>query len=281
MSSASLQTAVTFLFVPATRPERLAKALASGADVAVIDLEDAVAPDAKGAARQLAADALEGIEQRSRGRIILRVNGSDTPWHREDLLAAMRCIGTGLGGVMLPKAERPADVATAAHALGSAAHLMPLIESLAGVDGLGEIARCPRVVRLGFGHLDYQADLGMECDAEEADLLGVRHEIVAASRRADLAPPADGVTTAFDDPVKVRTDALRARRAGFGAKLCIHPAQVEPVRSAFAPSPDELAWAQRVLDADAQARGGVCVLDGRMVDGPVVRQARRIAGRAQ
>ncbi|QDL37379.1 hypothetical protein EUB48_08915 [Rhodoferax sediminis] len=138
------------------------------------------------------------------------------------------------------------------------------------------LAASPQVVRLAFGNLDFQADLGLACDPDEAELVPVRLALVLASRRATLAAPIDGITASTTDPVRIQTDAQRSRRAGFGAKLCIHPAQVAVVNAALAPTPAELEWARRVLAAYAQAGGGVFSLDDRMVDAPVVRLAQRI-----
>lgn len=270
-----LAQAKTFLFVPANRPERFAKALASGADAVIIDLEDAVAPDDKPAARDALVQAWPGIDRARRHHILIRINARDTRWRAGDLavLSALR-----VAGAMVPKAETADELAVVAAALGPGCVLVPLVESAAGLVAVQALARAPQVLRLAFGHLDYQVDLGMACDgdSDELALIPARHAIVLASRVAGLAPPLDGVTQNTVDTAVARADAQRARRAGFGGKLCIHPAQVAPVRSAFVPGADELAWAQRVLTAAASAGGGAVSLDGRMVDAPVIALARRV-----
>jgi len=154
--------------------------------------------------------------------------------------------------------------------------VVPLIESAAGLAALDAIATAPQVLRLAFGHLDFQADLGMACDAQEAELVPVRLAIVLASRRARLAAPIDGVSPDWRDLERLESDARRARRGGFGAKLCIHPTQVAPVHAALGPSSDEVAWAHRVREAAQGARGGVVSVDGKMIDAPIVKLAERL-----
>ena len=263
----------SYLFVPADRPERYAKALASDADAVIVDLEDAVAPAAKEGARAALADWLAHGAGQATVRVIVRINAADTPWFADDL-ALVR--SPRIAAVMLPKAERRTDLASIAHDC-----LLPLIETAAGVDAVREIARTPHVQRLVFGSIDLQADLGIVGDDQE--LLLFRSQLVLQSRLAGIAPPVDGVCTAIDDAAALEAQTLRARRLGFGAKLCIHPRQVEAVNLGFTPSAEELAWARRVIDASAAAGGGAVAVDGKMVDKPVLLRARAMmqqAGRA-
>ncbi|CAN7635565.1 CoA ester lyase [Acidovorax sp. LjRoot66] len=276
----AMARATTFLFVPAIRPERIAKALASGAGAVVVDLEDAVAPGEKAAARTALLAAVKALEPAQRARLLVRANAAGTPWHTDDVAAVAACVAQGLAGAMLAKAESAAVLAAVARALGPQGLLVPLVESNAGLDALDALAQAPQVVRLAFGHLDFQVDLGMECAADEAELLPVRLALVRASRRAGLAAPVDGVTTATDDLARLAEDTARSRRLGFGGKLCIHPAQVAPVQAAFAPDPAALAWARRVLDEASAHGGAVFRLDGRMVDAPVLALAARLLARA-
>lgn len=267
-----LALARSFLFVPATRPERFAKALASGADAVIIDLEDAVAPTDKEVARQMLAQAWPGFSAAEGARVLVRVNASATAWHDADLTLLGQL---GVTNVMLPKAESAAHLAHVTGALGPACVLLPLIESVAGLDAADALAHSPQVLRLAFGNLDFQADAGMACGPDEPELTAVRLAVVLASRRAQLAAPVDGVTPGTQDTAQLERDVLRSRSGGFGAKLCIHPSQVALVNQAFTPSPSELDWARRVLAASAAAGGGVISLDGRMVDAPVLRLAQR------
>ncbi|XAH25943.1 CoA ester lyase [Xylophilus sp. GW821-FHT01B05] len=276
-----LALARSFLFVPADRPERLARALASGAGAVIVDLEDAVAPDQKEAARLALAQGFGALTSAERARLLVRINAAGTPWHAADLALLGTLAAQGLGGVMLPKSEDPADLQRLAQAVGPACGLLPLIESGAGLDALDALAACPQVLRLAFGHLDFQADLGLACEADEAELLPVRLALVQATRRAGLAPPVDGVTTALGDGARLAADVARAKRGGFGAKLCIHPSQIAVVEAAFAPSAEELQWARRVREGMQAAGGGVFRLDGRMVDAPVLRLAERLLAAGQ
>ncbi|MBS0494333.1 MAG: CoA ester lyase, partial [Proteobacteria bacterium] len=123
------------------------------------------------------------------------------------------------------------------------------------------------------GHIDFQVDAGMACAEDESELLPIRMAVVLAARRAGIAAPIDGVTVDTQNPERMRHDADRARRMGFGAKLCIHPAQVAVLHAAFDPGDAAVAQARRVQQALQDAGGGVCVLDGRMVDAPVLLQA--------
>jgi citrate lyase subunit beta/citryl-CoA lyase len=267
-----LAQARSFLFVPGNRPERFAKALASGADAVIIDLEDAVPLDAKDTARSALLSAWADFDADQRARLLVRVNPVSTPWHEADLAAVASL--SGLGALMLPKAENPQQLEHAFTACG--VPVLPLIESAEGVGQMDAIARVSGVLRLGLGHIDLQADLGLRCGPDEAEIAPIRLAMVVASRRAGLPAPVDGVTTATTDAQVLAQDAQRSRRFGFGAKLCIHPAQVAGVHQALAPTEAECAWAERVLAAEAQARGGAFSVDGKMVDPPVLLLARQI-----
>ncbi|HQR54505.1 MAG TPA: CoA ester lyase [Burkholderiaceae bacterium] len=258
------RVARSYLFVPGTRPERFAKAIASGAHAVIVDLEDAVAPADKERAREIVASALDAAHP-----LYVRINGIGTPWFDADLAL---CAHPGIAGVVLPKAE-DADAVAAVHAATHGrAIVLPLIESAAGLWNARAIAEAPGVLRLAFGSIDFQVDLGISDD----DLLAYRAAIVLASRVAGRIAPVDGVTTSIDDAALVRRDAERARALGFGGKLCIHPAQVAIVNAAFRPTEAEVAWAERVVAADAAAQGAAVAVDGRMVDRPVLLQARAI-----
>lgn len=273
--SLALAAARSFLFVPANRPERFVKALASGADAIIIDLEDAVSPAEKTTARQQLANAFGQFATGDRSRVVVRMNASGTPWEDDDLKLLAQLVAQGLTDVMVPKAETVAGLQRVALAVGPACALLPQVESVAGLDVADALAGAPQVLRLAFGNLDFQADLGLACAPDEAELAPVRLALVLASRRASLAAPIDGVTPGLKDRVQLQADVARSRRGGFGGKLCIHPAQVATVNAAFTPSAVELAWAQRVLAAFEAAGDGVISIDGRMVDAPVLRLAQQ------
>lgn len=271
----SVRHACSFLFVPATQPERLPKALASGADLVIADWEDAVAPADKERARTALADALAALPAPQRARLLVRINSEATPWFAADLQALAQLTAQGLAGAVVPKAERAQTLQAVARAAGPQAALVPLVESVAGLAAADALAAAPQVARLAFGHLDFQVDAGMACADDEQELLPVRMALVLASRRAGLAAPIDGVTVDTRNPERMGRDAERARRMGFGGKLCIHPAQVPVLHAAFDPDEAAVTHAQRVRQALEQAGGGVCVLDGRMVDAPVLAQAEQ------
>jgi len=252
------------LFVPADRPERFGKAATSGADAVIIDLEDAVAPAAREAARQRIAAALPAAP------VIIRVNAPGTPWHDGDIDLIRRL---GAVGVMLAKAEDPAAITAIAQRLkGSHRIIIPLIETALGVHRAVAIAAAAGVVQLAFGPADFRNDIGCG-EAPEAMLLA-RSSLALASRLAGLPAPLDGPCFDFRDAEKTMQEARHARMLGFGGKLCIHPNQVTWVKDAFRPSAAEVAWARKVLAVEAG--GAAANLDGTMIDAPVVARAQRI-----
>ncbi|WP_153502669.1 HpcH/HpaI aldolase/citrate lyase family protein [Cumulibacter manganitolerans] len=268
----TIADARTLLFVPGGKPELFAKAAASGADGFIADLEDAVAPEAKDAARAL---AVEGLAQAPG---VVRINAVGTPWHNADLAAVAGA--PGVTGVMLPKAEDAEAVRAVAERLAGTPLLL-LVESALGVRDVAALAQVPGVTRLSFGNLDFALDAGIEPRSDDEDeLLFARSAITLASRAAGLPGPMDGVLGDF------RNDDLMARRTrrafdlGFRGKLCIHPRQVAVVHEAIAPSEEEVAWARRIVDGAGALEGAAVQVDGEMVDRPVLLKARDILARA-
>jgi citrate lyase subunit beta/citryl-CoA lyase len=261
-----MMTPRSYLFVPADRPDRFAKALATGADQVIIDLEDAIAAEAKERVRP----ALAAWLQAAPVPVALRINAIETAWFAGDLAL---CALPGVAAVMLPKAEGRRELVAVSQAAPGRA-LLPMIETAVGVSRLHDIAATPGVERLAFGALDLQLDLGIDGDGDE--LLMFRSQLVLASRLARLAAPVDGVCTALDDSALVEHDAERARRLGFGAKLCIHPRQVGIVNRIFTPGPAQVAWARRVVEAAGRSHGAAVAVDGRMVDLPVILRAQAV-----
>ena len=257
------------LFVPADRPDRYAKALAApGATGAILDLEDAVAPDRKAYAREQAAAYLDAAET---SRVVVRINPPRTPDGIADLhgLAAAR----PPAAIAVPKVDDASDVAAVAEALPGVPQIV-LIETAKGLVHCERIAEVPAVLALAFGPYDLAAELGA---ASEADaLLPHRARMVVAARAAGRYA-IDGPAREYGDAAIPRRDALHALRLGFDGKLLIHPAQLAPVRAAFAPSADEIAYARRIVAA-AEA-GSPAVLDGTMIDAPIVALAERVLRR--
>jgi citrate lyase subunit beta/citryl-CoA lyase len=260
-----------FLFVPGTRPERFIKALDSGANAVVLDLEDAVPEEDKELARNAIRTAWPTFSAEQKNRLVIRSNSPGSKFYAADLILAQEL---NVACILIPKSESQDEINGAALVLPNTA-IIPMIETAIGLDQLREIANSNQVIRLALGNLDLQADLGMICDQDETQLQTARYQIVLASRLAQIAPPIDGVTPSTDDVERINRDAQRAKAMGFGGKLCIHPKQVSIVKSAFMPSQEELVWAQRVIDADAASKGGAVKLDGRMIDRPVVLLAQR------
>ena len=260
-----------FLFVPGTRPERFSKALDSGADAVVLDLEDAVAAEDKEKARHAIRTAWPSFTAEQKKRLVIRSNSPGSQFYSADLILAQ---ALDVACLLIPKSESLDQINGAALMLPKTA-IIPMIETAIGIDRLKEIANSEQVLRLALGNLDLQADLGMVCDIQESELQVARYQIVLASRLAQISPPVDGVTPTTDDIERITNDAQRAKRMGFGGKLCIHPKQVPLVKLAFMPTVEELDWATRVIEADKASKGGAVKLDGRMVDRPIVLLAQR------
>lgn len=273
MSIVDAASVTTALFVPGDRQERFEKAAAAGADLVVIDLEDAVAPAQKDVARQAASETLSpsGGGLAAAVRINAIAEGGIDDLRVLDRLAA--AAPEQLRAVLVPKAESPGDLATVGSALPGIP-LIPLIESAAGLRAVDELARVPGVVRLAFGALD----LGVDLDATSPVLLDhARCAIVLSSRAAGLTKPLDSPHPGFRDLAPVRSSAVAARALGFGGQLCIHPSQVQIVADAFRPTSEEREWARRVI---ATGESGAAQVDGVMVDRPVLLRAQTILARA-
>jgi citrate lyase subunit beta/citryl-CoA lyase len=258
----------SYLFVPGNRPDRYSKACGTRAHAVIVDLEDAVAPAEKIAARAALCDWLTPER-----RVLVRVNAPGSEWFDDDVAA---CAREGIVGVVLPKAERSDDVASVVRVCGERP-VYPLIESARGLWNALAVAQAPNVGALMFGSLDFQADLATTDD----ELLYARSRLVLVSRVAGIDAPVDGVTQSIDDPELLRRDCHRARQLGFGAKLCIHPMQVDIVNRCLGPNDDDLAWAQRVIEAFAASSGNAALLDGKMIDRPVLLKAQAMLDEAK
>jgi citrate lyase subunit beta/citryl-CoA lyase len=274
--SSIVAVARSFLFVPATRPERIAKALDSGADAVIVDLEDAVAPERKQEARTLVADVWPSLQGHE--RLCIRINGLGSSDYALDTAL---CARLKPAAVVVPKAESALALQSLFVHLDQSVALIPLIETARGWLDAQLIAQAAGVVRLAFGTLDFQVDMGMQCDSEESELAAVRLALTAVSRINGLASPIDGVTVALGDDERTKADTVRGRRFGFGAKFCIHPNQVGPVHEGFRPSAAELSWAKRVMDTVASEGSDAIKLDGRMIDRPMIELAKSHLRRGQ
>ncbi|MDB2324408.1 CoA ester lyase [Alphaproteobacteria bacterium] len=262
---------ITYLFVPADRPDRYEKALTSGADRIIIDLEDAVRPDNKMVARDAIAAATLDWQN-----VIIRINAVDSV-HFEFDMSLLRNVP--VPKVMIAKAESAHMVTKVDDALDRKCQLLPQIETVKSLFALGDILHAKRVDRLAFGHLDFALDLGSGSD--DNALLYARSQIVMHSRYAGKPAPIDSVTVDFRDAKAAQADAASAKNLGFGGKLIIHPAQEKPVKKGFAPSPTDIAWAETILQIVEKGGRGALAADGSMIDKPVEIRARHILDRAK
>jgi citrate lyase subunit beta/citryl-CoA lyase len=253
------------LFVPGDRPDRFLKAARSGADAVIIDLEDAVAPGNKPAAREALTDA-----PFKDAPVYLRINGSRSDWYAQDIKAAA---GQPWAGILLPKAEGAAEVAALWRQVG--VPIIAMVESALGLANARAMAAVDGVVRLAFGSIDFAADLGAAPTREA--LLAARSELVLASRLGGCHAPLDGVTANLEDAALAEADARHALSLGFGGKFAIHPRQVAAILAGFAPGDDEVAWARRIL---ATGKDGAERIGDGFADAPVRRRAEAIMARA-
>lgn len=265
-----LLTARSFLFAPGSDDYKLRRALASAADAVIADLEDAVTPATKVAAREIVASVYSEVTD-TPGLRLVRVNAVETSWHRDDLAMIA---DLGIDGVVLPKATARA---AAAFAEAVSLPIIAIVETAEGLRGAYELASSPSVVGLVLGAVDLGVALGLEPRPDGQELLYARSSVVVDSAAARLRGPIDQVWLDLRDPAGLRDDCALARSLGFRGKACIHPGQVAIVNDAFTPSGRELDRARDVVAAFEQAEReglGVIALDGEMVDLPVVERAR-------
>ncbi|WP_338523844.1 CoA ester lyase [Pseudomonas batumici] len=267
---------ISYLFVPGNRPERFAKAVDARPDAIILDLEDAVHPDSKAASRAAIWVWQESTPVTGCQRYI-RLNDVNSRFFAQDMtwLGDMR-YPERCAGIFLPKVECPETLSRVVERLRAwhpDLQIVAIIETAKGLQQVEAIAGIPGVTRLAFGSLDFSLDI--DCRQIPEAFLFARNRIVLASRTARLPAPIDGVTPAISDMAVVARESHYARALGFGAKLCIHPAQLDTVQRAFLPDARQLAWADRVLSAVAGGSHAVQV-DGEMVDLPLIEQAQRL-----
>jgi citrate lyase subunit beta/citryl-CoA lyase len=250
----------------------------------ILDLEDAVAIAEKAATRNLVAAALE---HRRQGLLYVRVNAVDTEFCYWDIVAVLR---PGLDGIILPKVESAAELATIEWLLAQLERdrglpigdidLIPIIETARGIEQIGAIlAAATRVRRIAFGAGDFTLDVNMAWSRSETELAHARAVIVTASRATGIDAPLDTVWVDLTDKEGLEASARTALRYGFQGKMCIHPGQFEVVNRVFTPSNAEIAFAERVIAAfaKAEAEGSAAIqLDGKFIDYPIVYRAQRV-----
>lgn len=255
------------LFVPGNRKDRFAKAAACGTDAVILDLEDAVAPEHKSAARD--AVAAHGIEKVP---VYVRINARTSAYFEADLIGLRN---TPLSGIMLAKAESSADIVAVRQVLKRDVPVIPLVETAAAFKDLTALLDAPGILQAAFGSLDFALDMG--CQPSWEALSYVRGQLVLHSRLAGLPAPLDGVTSTINDLLAVQSDAKKASDLGFGGKLAIHPRQVGEILGAFLPDEESIKWARSVISMSES--GVVGQVDGKMVDRPLIESARSILAR--
>jgi citrate lyase subunit beta / citryl-CoA lyase len=263
-----------WLFVPGHDQRKLPKALSSDADAVIIDWEDAVPPGQKEAARAQTRATL--ASSNSTRRVIVRINHPRTPYGMDDIGALT---GLPLGGVMLPKVEAAADLQIES-LVKLNLPLIALIETALGVERVYEIARAhPLVERLAFGALDFVADIGGQWTAEGEAFQYAQSRVIIAARAAGLAETMGGVYPQIHDLEGLKRDTLKGRILGFRGKTVIHPSHISLVREMLKPTPEEVAEAQQIIQAFAEAvadNRAALTINGRFIDPPVVRWAEQI-----
>lgn len=267
----------SLLFVPGSRPDRFEKAVASGADAVCIDLEDAVAPDKKDAAR---SDTLRILKSPPKGASLgLRVNALATPDGSRDV-AALGESGAAPAFIMIPKVAGAFEIEQLRSALGSRCPpLWPLMECAEALFALPEIARA--VGEQGgvmFGGVDYSASIGSDMSYDA--LLSARSAIVAAAALAGCAT-LDAPYLDVRDEAGLASETRRVKALGFTGRAAIHPAQIAVINAAFTPTASEIARAEAIVAAFEKAAGGVALLDGKLVEKPVLRSALRVLAARQ
>ena len=273
----------TYLFAPGNHERRVEKAIGLGADVVILDLEDAVAVSEKKSTRNLINKTLE---QPRNCAAFVRVNAYDTEFCYGDICSI---VSENLDGIVLPKLESVEDLKSVDWLLTNlekerglphrSIDLMPIIETAGGLVNIREIANADtRVRRLAFGGGDYTRDLGMQWTLKEDELLPVRSEMVLASRFGKLEPPVDTVFIHIKEHDAFKASCLNILGLGFQGKMCIHPDQVPVTNEIFTPSADEVRWSKRIISEFGEAeKAGVASIqiDGYFVDYPIVEKAQR------
>ena len=273
------------LYMPGSNARALEKARSLPADALILDLEDAVSPDAKRDARQEIANALDQRDAYAWRELIVRVNGLDTPWGHSDLSAMARA---GADAILLPKVEGSDTVRRALHVLDlagapAALGIWCMIETPRGVLRVEEIADTERVQCLVMGTSDLTKDLHAHHTRNRLPMLASLETCLLAARAARISI-LDGVHLDLADEAGFVESCRQGREFGFDGRTLIHPKQIEAANEAFGPSAGEVAWARRIIDAYDAARAagkGVVVVDGKLVENLHVLEARRLVALAE
>ncbi len=270
----------SLLFTPGTKKERLVKSIDSGADALLWDLEDAVHPDEKNQARTIIEEALAELDAKPVKPIFLRVNQFDTQWYSEDVRLARHEFITG---IMLPKTESLEQVAETWQGMGSQGELIVLIETALGIIRLEDIFSNPHISGVAFGAIDYAVDMDVVLTEAGHEALYARSRIVTYAKAARISGVYDTVFPDVHNSESLQKRADSARLLGFNGQMAIHPKQLETIHKAYSPSREQIDWAEKVLHhVNFEAKGiGVFMLDGKMVDRPIIEKAKQIYATAE
>ena len=266
------------LYIPGSRPRAIEKARGLAVDAIILDLEDAVAPGEKAAARDIVAEVLtQSFGPRA---VLVRVNGSDSEWGADDLA---RIAPLGPDAILLPKVGAPEAVAEAVAASPDGTRIWAMMETPEGILNAAAIARAPGMGGFVMGTNDLAKEIGCETGGDRMAMMTALQLCVLAARAAGI-PCIDGVYNAFKDEDGLRAECAQGRALGMDGKTLIHPAQVAAANAAFAPSEAEAELARRQIAAyeEAVAQGqGVAVLDGRIVENLHVDTARKVLAKLE
>ncbi|MGM8909044.1 HpcH/HpaI aldolase/citrate lyase family protein [Psychrobacter sp. 1U1] len=257
----------TWLFVPATRIDRVSKAFASGADAVIVDLEDAVAQEDKGQARK----ALQGYYDSADDQPVwVRINQAGSTDFAEDIKACEQM--PNLAGVILPKAEQATDIEYIHHLTGL--FVIALIENAIGLHQVNAMAKATGLVAFSYGFLDLCNDLGVQVGTLAADIVAnqIRYQLILTSKINQLSPPIDTVYPDFNDAKGLSARVQLWSQMGMSGMLCIHPKQVVVVQNALQPTDAEIEFARRVIEEYERSGQAVFKVDGEMVDAPVIQR---------
>lgn len=269
----------SLMFTPGTNKERLLKSVSSEADALLWDLEDAVHPDEKAAARTVIKEALDELEDKPAKPIFLRVNQYGTEWYAEDVKLARH---ENVNGIMLPKAESAQQVKETWEGMGASGELIVLVETALGIIRLEDIFS-GNVTGVAFGAIDYAVDVDLTLTEAGLEAIYARSRIVTYAKAAGIQGIYDTVFPDVHNDESLRKRAASARALGFNGQMSIHPKQLPIMHEVYSPAREDIDWAVKVLHhAEHEAKGqGVFMLEGKMVDRPIIEKAKQIYSTAE
>lgn len=265
----------TWLFVPATRIDRVEKAFASGADAVIVDLEDAVAHEDKAQAREALKKYYDDQNDKQNYQPLwLRINKAGSEEFFKDIVLCQQL--PNLAGVLLAKAEQASDIESV-HQLTSLP-VIALIESAVGLYQIDSMAKVVGLAAFSYGFLDLCNDLQVQVGTPAADIIAnqIRYQFILTSKVHQLSPPIDTIYPDFNDEVGLTDRAQLWSQMGMSGMLCIHPKQVATIQRALQPSDSEMLFAQRVVEEYERSGQAVFKIDGEMVDAPVIERSRQL-----